>query len=299
MPPGGGHCTCPPPPLTAGAEDPATARLAQVSHILMAEKTDTSGDSHNNGTYTMFLRVAQPDKERTRSTRENLNPVKHFACFTTSSARASQRRSRRNRTDASSLSPPRWHHRRLVRNTGAAESAGGGRRAGRPRREAVTLIALSSPAWPDSAIPLKHTQRGAEVSPALPWTNVPETAVSFVLVMHDLDAVSGAAADDTLHWLLWNIPAAARTLPEHVPQGATLADGTRQIGATGPYYRGPAVPAGALAHHYVFELFALDAMLDVPAVGASPAQTRALVIAAMGGHVRGKGVYVGLFKPER
>jgi hypothetical protein len=37
-------------------------------------------------------------------------------------------------------------------------------------------------------------------------------------------------------------------------------------------------------------------MIDVPAVGASPAQTRAAVTAAMAGHVRGKGVYTGTFK---
>jgi hypothetical protein len=46
----------------------------------------------------------------------------------------------------------------------------------------------------------------------------------------------------------------------------------------------------------VFELFALDTSIDVPAVGASPAQTRAAVAAAMAGHVRGKGVYTGIFK---
>ena len=55
-------------------------------------------------------------------------------------------------------------------------------------------------------------------------------------------------------------------------------------------------PASGPAHHYVFELFALDAMLDVPAVGASPPQTRAAVVSAMAGHVRGKAVCVGLFK---
>ena len=41
---------------------------------------------------------------------------------------------------------------------------------------------------------------------------------------------------------------------------------------------------------------ALDTMLEVPAVGASPAQTRAAVLAAMAGRVRGKAVYVGLYK---
>jgi phosphatidylethanolamine-binding protein (PEBP) family uncharacterized protein len=75
-----------------------------------------------------------------------------------------------------------------------------------------------------------------------------------------------------------------------------LPDGTRQISATGPYYRGPGAPASGPAHHYVFELYALDAMIDIPAVGASPPATRAAVVAAMAGHIRGKAVYVGLFK---
>ena len=86
------------------------------------------------------------------------------------------------------------------------------------------------------------------------------------------------------------------SLPEGVPQASQLPDGTRQISASGPYYRGPGAPAAGPAHHYVFELFALDATIDVPPVGASPPQTRAAVVAAMAGHVRGKGVLVGLFR---
>jgi phosphatidylethanolamine-binding protein (PEBP) family uncharacterized protein len=92
------------------------------------------------------------------------------------------------------------------------------------------------------------------------------------------------------------MPAAARQLPEGVPQGATRPDGSRQISATGPNYRGPAVPVSGGPHHYVFELFALDTTLDVPAVGASPAQTRAAVMAAMASHIRGKGVYTGTYR---
>jgi Raf kinase inhibitor-like YbhB/YbcL family protein len=99
-----------------------------------------------------------------------------------------------------------------------------------------------------------------------------------------------------LHWMVWNIPPTATALPEGVPQGATLPDGARQISATGPNYRGPGAPPSGPPHHYVFELYALDVMLDIPAVGASPAQTRAAVLAAMAGHVRGKGVYTGVFK---
>ena len=158
-------------------------------------------------------------------------------------------------------------------------------------------MTLSSTAWPDGGrIPAKHTQVGDEASPPLAWSNVPEGIVSFVLIVHDVDVAIGNGTDDLLHWMLWNIPAATTTLPERVPQASQLPDGTRQIGATGPFYRGPGALAAGPPHHYVFELFALDSIVDVPAVGASPAQTRAAVVAAMSGHVRGKAAYVGLFK---
>jgi len=164
-------------------------------------------------------------------------------------------------------------------------------------RGAVQVLTLSTTAWVDGGqIPIKYTQAGDEISPPLTWSNPPDMTSSFVLLVHDLDAAAGDGLSDLLHWMVWNIPAAARSLTEGVPQGATLPDGSRQISATGPYYRGPAAPASGPSHHYVFELYALDTTLDVPAVGASPAETRAAVTAAMAGHVRGKGVLVGLFK---
>ncbi len=164
-------------------------------------------------------------------------------------------------------------------------------------RGGVQVMRLETPAWPDGGpIPAKYTQAGDQVSPPFTWSNVPDGVASFVLIAHDLDAATGNGTDDILHWMLWNIPAAATGIGEAVPQGAQLPDGTRQISASGPYYRGPGATARGPAHHYVFELFALDAPIEVPAVGASPAQTRAAVAAAMAGHVRGKAAYVGLFK---
>ncbi|MBI3494308.1 MAG: YbhB/YbcL family Raf kinase inhibitor-like protein [Acidobacteria bacterium] len=158
-------------------------------------------------------------------------------------------------------------------------------------------MTLTTTAWPDGgSIPTKYTQVGDQTSPPLGWSNVPDGVTSFVLIVHDVDAATAPGTDDMLHWLLWNIPGTARSLPEGVPQSSQLPDGTRQISATGPYYRGPGAAAVGPAHHYVFELFALDAAIDVPAVGASPPQTRAAVVAAMAGHVRGKAAYVGLFK---
>jgi Raf kinase inhibitor-like YbhB/YbcL family protein len=170
----------------------------------------------------------------------------------------------------------------------------GGRGGG---RGAIQTMTLTSTAWADGGqMPAKYSQAGDQVSPPLAWSNVPDATASFVLLLHDLDAAAGNGTDDILHWMLWNIPAAARSLSEGVPQGSQLQDGTRQISASGPYYRGPGAPAAGPAHHYAFELFALDATIDVPAVGASPPQTRAAVVAAMAGHIRGKGVLVGLFR---
>jgi Raf kinase inhibitor-like YbhB/YbcL family protein len=164
-------------------------------------------------------------------------------------------------------------------------------------RGAIVPIALTTIAWPDGGlIPEKYAQPGHDVSPPLAWTNAPDATVSFVLIVHDLDTPTGNGTDDLLQWLVWNIPGADRALAEGLPQGASLPSGARQISATGPNYRGPAAPASGSPHHYVFELFALDAMLDVPAIGASPAQTRAAVVAAMAGHVRGKGVYTGTYR---
>ncbi len=176
--------------------------------------------------------------------------------------------------------------------TPAAPQRGGGRGRG-----GVQVMTLTTPAWQDGgAIPAKHAQPGGDVSPALSWSNVPEGVTSFVLVVHDLDAAVSGGMDDVLHWMVWNIPGTATGLPEGIGRPAELPEGARQISVSGPYYRGPGAPASGPAHHYVFELFALDAAINVPAVGASPAETRAAVREAMAGHVRGKAVLVGLFK---
>jgi Raf kinase inhibitor-like YbhB/YbcL family protein len=161
----------------------------------------------------------------------------------------------------------------------------------------VQVMTLATSAWADGGrMPARYTQAADQLSPPLAWSNVPDGVVSFALLVHDPDAAAGNGTDDTLHWMLWNIPAAARSLPEGVPQGAQLPDGARQVSVSGPYYRGPGAPAAGPAHHYIFELFALDITLDVEPVVTSPAQARAAVLAAMAGHVRGKAVFVGLFK---
>lgn len=165
------------------------------------------------------------------------------------------------------------------------------------RRAPIQTMTLTTTAWTDGGtIPAKHSQAGRDVSPALAWSNVPADATSFVIIAHDVDTPVGNGTDDMLHWMLWNIPKAVASLNEGVLAMSQLPDGTRQISGTGPYYRGPGAPASGPAHHYVFEIYALDSTIDVPAVGQSPPLTRAAVVAAMTGHIRGKGVLVGLYK---
>jgi Raf kinase inhibitor-like YbhB/YbcL family protein len=113
--------------------------------------------------------------------------------------------------------------------------------------------------------------------------------------MHDLDLARNKTSDDQAHWVFWNIPAALTGLPEGVPKGSQLPDGSYQISATGPMYRGPGAGANGPLHHYVFELYALDIKLDVkPAADAF--ETRANVMKAIQGHILAKAVYGGLFK---
>jgi len=160
-------------------------------------------------------------------------------------------------------------------------------------------MVLSTPAFSDGAvIPNRFTQveqaeRG--VSPQFVWTNAPAATQSFVLHMHDPEVSRNRTTDDQVHWLVWNIPPTATGLPEGVPQGAELPDGSRQISATGPVYRGPGAPATGPMHHYTFEIYALDTKLDVQP-GADAFETRTNVMKAAQGHILGKAVYVGLFR---
>jgi Raf kinase inhibitor-like YbhB/YbcL family protein len=159
---------------------------------------------------------------------------------------------------------------------------------------AVPGLTVTSPAFEDgSVIPPKFTQSVPDfVSPKLQWTNVPPNTVSFVLIAHDPDVAMDKKIGDVLHWMAFNIPGTASGLPEGVPATAQLADGTIQAknrrGAIG--FLGPGAPAVGPYHHYTFELFALDTKLSL---GADA--TRADVLAAIDGHILGKGVLVGRF----
>ncbi len=155
-------------------------------------------------------------------------------------------------------------------------------------------LTLTTTAFSDgSEIPAKYTQSDPNpVSPELSWTNVPPGTVTFALILHDPDVAIRRNTDDVLHWMAFNLPGTATSLPEGMPATATMPDGTIQAKNLSQRvgFMGPGAPAAGPDHHYTFELFALDTKLDL-----GPDATRADVLKAMEGHILGKGVLVGRF----
>lgn len=125
-------------------------------------------------------------------------------------------------------------------------------------------FSLTSPAWESgAAIPTQYSCEGANESPPLAISNPPEGTETFALVMDDPDAPD----PPFVHWLLWNVPAETREIPEAVPADETVEalDGAVQ-GANGADelgYVGPCPPEGDPQHTYLFSLYALEAPLDL------------------------------------
>jgi hypothetical protein len=90
-------------------------------------------------------------------------------------------------------------------------------------------LALTSPAFaPGGEIPARFTCEGRDLSPALDWTGVPETARSLVLIVDDPDAPDPKAPKMTwVHWVLYDLPPSVPGLPEGVA-AKDLPPGTKQ-----------------------------------------------------------------------
>jgi hypothetical protein len=148
---------------------------------------------------------------------------------------------------------------------------------------------------------MHHAYRGDNKSPGFEfhWNlgpnpgAAPDSLQTYAVIFHDLENSSNKTTADTLHWTAFNIPGTAKGLPEALGTD-DLADGTRNgpgLAARGghPGYFGPGAGPGPL-HHYVFEFYALDTKLDLPAN-----TTRDELLKAMDGHVIGKAAWFGRF----
>lgn len=148
---------------------------------------------------------------------------------------------------------------------------------------------LGSPEFaPAGAIPVRFTCDGPDVSPPLRWTDPPAGTKGFALIVDDPDAPGGI----WVHWLLYGMRSAMRSLPEGVPTremipglGTQGVNDFRRLG-----YGGPCPPPGP-AHRYLFHLYALDGEVVLP-----PRKTRAEVLRAIEGHVAGQTELLGRYQ---
>jgi Raf kinase inhibitor-like YbhB/YbcL family protein len=127
-------------------------------------------------------------------------------------------------------------------------------------------LTLVSASFADGeALPLAHTGDGANVSPPLAWSGVPEDAGSLVLIFEGPDP-TGRPGGTFAHWILYNLMPVAGGLDlaadqTGLPRGCRR--GRNDFGRQ--HYIGPVLEFGR--HEYRFRLFALDAMVDASAVG--------------------------------
>jgi len=118
-------------------------------------------------------------------------------------------------------------------------------------------LTLKSPQFEDNEfIPQKYTCDGEDINPPLKIEGVPEGTKSLALIVDDPDAPMGTWD----HWVVYNISPDIIEIQEgEVPQDAI--QGINDFGETN--YGGPCPPAGA-PHRYVFKLYALDGLLQLP-----------------------------------
>jgi len=139
-----------------------------------------------------------------------------------------------------------------------------------------------------SSIPKRFTCDGSDVSPALSWGNPPAGTISLAIIADDPDAPAGT----WVHWVLYDLPADTRKLPEGVAKDRELPNGALQgrndFGKIG--YNGPCPPRGS-EHRYFFKLYALDSK-----TGLKAGVTKSELERAMKGHVLSQAQLIGKFQ---
>ena len=158
----------------------------------------------------------------------------------------------------------------------------------------MTLTITSTAFAPEGAIPSLYTCEGKDISPPLAWNGAPAATKSFALIVDDPDAPDPAAPKMTwVHWVLYDIPAAATGVPEAV-QASALPPGTREgvndWGRTG--FGGLCPPIGR--HRYFHKLYALDAVLPDLKHPKKAALER-----AMHGHILAQAVLIGTYQKRK
>src|SRR5215467_15044790 len=88
----------------------------------------------------------------------------------------------------------------------------------------MTLEVKSPDFASGGTIPKRFTCEGEDLSPALEWSVPPSGTQSFALIADDPDAPVGT----WVHWVVFDLPANARSLSQNVPKTEQLENGARQ-----------------------------------------------------------------------
>lgn len=151
-------------------------------------------------------------------------------------------------------------------------------------------LIVSSPAFAEGGwIPVEHSARGCDFSPALQISGIDEKAVSLAIKMDD---ASHPLFPNYNHWLIWNLPVQA-TIPAAIPTGKDIPElpGAVQGMAYGKNrYKGPKPPLKS-THTYTFTVYALDCMISLSEKSKASDLDR-----AMQGHILQTGTLSGKFR---
>lgn len=155
-------------------------------------------------------------------------------------------------------------------------------------------LSLTSTAFKEGgAIPVQYTCDGADQSPPLAWSGVPQGAAALALIVDDPDAPGRT----WVHWVLYDLPATFGGLPENVSkveapkEFAGALQGRNDSHEVG--YGGPCPPPGS-AHRYFFKLYALAAPLRL-----RPGASKQDVERAMGTHALATAQLMGKYGRQR
>jgi Raf kinase inhibitor-like YbhB/YbcL family protein len=154
---------------------------------------------------------------------------------------------------------------------------------------------LSSTAFENNGpIPSRNTCDDADVSVPLAWDDVPNGTKSFVLIVDDPDAPDPAAPKMVyVHWVIYDLPAATRSLPEGTTDKSLPAGARQALNDFSKHdYGGPCPPIGR--HRYFHKLYALDTSL-----GDRGLVSKQKVLAAMQGHVLAEAELIGTYERKR
>jgi Raf kinase inhibitor-like YbhB/YbcL family protein len=142
---------------------------------------------------------------------------------------------------------------------------------------------LSSEFRNGEVLPTRSTIDGDGTPPPLSWGPLDPVPASYALICEDPDA---PRTTPFVHWIVYGIPGGTLSLD------ANLNDFHEGLNSRGEVGFAPAAPPrGDGPHRYVFQLFALDTLLTLPA-----GRDYDRVLPALQGHVTVWGQLIGVYQ---